>query len=379
MTQTKKRKKMLPQVTRPAGMPTGATTNLGSSGLAGNSGGSFSSNQRPTMAIGLAKAGNYIGSSSGGTLLASLGSGIMNMISGAINRRWQKKDYELQRKDALSDYSMQREDYLSDLADERSYNSPAAQRERLLAAGINPNTAFGNGSIVNTSSSAQNQANIRGVDMGSPARLGSLGSEMVDTIMPTMQASLTDLQAESLREDIAIKKANVLRILSETKGIDASTKAKLIENGYLDAMLSTNIEEKRSNIARVSSQLKTDEIERAQLTFNLEKLSPLKVKQVNAEINKAWSEINSLTYDLNFRREYKRFYGAQVRNNARLASSQASYYDSQKFESESRKVLNDLEAQLKQIGLPTDKVDAFIQGSIHRLQLLTDAISPIDF
>lgn len=360
MTQTKEKMNPLPQVTPPASP--GATTNLGASGLA-----------LPSMAaIGTAKVGNYFGSARGSSLLGALGSGVMNLVSGAINRRWQKQDYERQRQDALADYQMQREDYLSDLADERAYNSPSAQRARLLQAGINPNTVFGNGSVSNTSSPASNVAQMRGSDMSSPGRLGSLGSDMVDAIMPTMNVSLSDLQAENMREDVAIKKANVLKMLSETRGIDASTKARMIENGYLDLMLSTELNERKANVDRIVSQLKTDELTRAQMTFDLQNLSPAKVNQINASISHTWKEIERMSYYLQFDKDYERYRAADLRSSVQLKNAQ-------KYETETRSLINSLEAQLKEIGLPKDKVDYYIQGCITRLQMITDALSPIDF
>ena len=375
MTQTKEKMNPLSQVTPP--FAPGATTNLGASGLAGNSHGV--SGSRPSMAaIGAAKVGNYFGSTAGSSLLGALGSGVMNFVSGAVNRHWQKKDYERMRQDALADYQMQRQDYLSDLADERAYNSPAAQRARLLQAGINPNTVFGNGSVSNTSSPASNVSQMRGSEMSSPGRLGSLGSDIVDAIMPTMNVSLSDLQAENMREDVAIKKANVLKMLSETRGIDANTKARLIENGYLDLMFSSSIDEKRSNIKRVNSQLLTDTLDRAQRAFDLNKLSPAKVSKIQSEISLAYKELESLAFDLSFKNESKRLNLGILQKQNRKLGSEIGLIDSEKLLTDSRKVISDLDARLKSLGLPADKVAEVMHEITIGLDMLISAISPFD-
>lgn len=287
----------LPSVTPP--ITPGATTNLGSSGLAGNSHGVSVS--RPSMAaIGAAKVGNYFGSAAGSSLLGALGSGVMNLVSGGINRHWQKKDYERQRQDALADYRMQRQDYLSDLADERAYNSPVAQRARLLQAGINPNTVFGNGSVSNTSSPASNNSQLRGSDMSSPGRLGSLGSEMVDAIMPTMSVSLSDLQAENLREDIALKKANAIRLLSDAKGIDARTKGQLIQNGWYDALNASTIAERTASANKYIDDLRTNAVNRLFTQYQIDHMLPAQKANLQASTSKLFSEVQSIVQQMEF-------------------------------------------------------------------------------
>lgn len=288
MTQTKEKMNPLPQVTPP--MFPGATINLGASGLA-----------RPSMAaIGAAKVGNYFGSARGSSLLGALGSGVMNLVSGAINRRWQKQDYARQRQDALADYEMQRQDYLSDLADERAYNSPSAQRARLLQAGINPNTVFGNGSVSNTSSPASNVAQMRGSDMSSPGRLGSLGSDMVDAIMPTMNVSLSDLQAENMREDIALKKANALRLLSDAKGIDARTKGQLIQNGWYDALNASTIAERTASANKYIDDLRNSAVNRLFTQYQIDHMLPAQKANLEASTSKLFSEIRSIVQQMDF-------------------------------------------------------------------------------
>lgn len=288
MTQTKEKMNPLPQVTPP--MSPGATTNLGASGLA-----------RPGMAsIGAPKVGNYFGSASGSSLLGALGSGVMNFVSGAVNRHWQKKDYERQRQDALADYQMQRQDYLSDLADERAYNSPAAQRARLLQAGINPNTVFGSGSVANTSSPASNGAQLRGSEMSSPGRLGSLGSSMVDALMPTMSVSLSDLQAENMREDIALKKANALRLLTDAKGIDARTKGQLIQNGWYDALNASTIAERTASANKYIDDLHTSAVNRLFTQYQINHMLPAQKANLEAATSKLFTEIRSLVQQMDY-------------------------------------------------------------------------------
>lgn len=70
-----------------------------------------------------------------GASLLSSGAGVY--AQGKMNkktREWNEKMYGVQRADALTDWKLQNE-----------YNSPAAQMERLKAAGLNPNLVYDNG------------------------------------------------------------------------------------------------------------------------------------------------------------------------------------------------------------------------------------------
>lgn len=311
--------------------------------------------------------------------------GRTNLIGAALDfgqtllqRYWQKKDYRLQRQDALADYEMQRQDYLDDLAAERAYNSPAAQVARLKAAGINPNTAFGNGNVANTSSPAQAMASPRAAQFGA-APDSSFASAFLQGSSHDLASSMAQVQSREIDAHIAESKARMLEILSRHKNIDAQTKGQMITNGWLDAMYSLDAEEKRANISKSLDSLKTSELQRAELQFRLDNILPAEAQRIRALISHTFAEINTLTYNLEFEKEYKRFRAGYIRNSARKA-----YYDAEnskvgKFEIESRTSLNVLEAELKKIGLPTDVVDRYMQGLIHRLNLFTDAISPIDF
>ena len=74
--------------------------------------------------------------------LFGLGQGLLSIGAGfglsALQNEYNTQLYEQQYRDAVDMYNMQLSDQKALIADERSYNSPAAQASRLKAAGINP-------------------------------------------------------------------------------------------------------------------------------------------------------------------------------------------------------------------------------------------------
>lgn len=284
----------LPSVTPIRGQ---ATTNLGG-GLATPS--SPASSNMPSMSsVGTQSNGAYVQGTSGGSLLGSVVGGLFNLGTAFLNRKWAKKDYQQQRMDAKADYKTQLSDYWKMVMDEREYNSPAAQRARLLQAGINPNTVFGNGSVENTSSTAQSPSPVRGSDLPS-SRVGSLGSEMVDMIAPIMNSSLMQLQAENLRKDQAVKTAQIAKILSEVKGIDASTKGQLIQNGWYSALNAATVKERNASASKYLDDMQTSAVNRMFTDYQLKHMAPAQVANIQAATSKLFAEVRSIVQSIDY-------------------------------------------------------------------------------
>ena len=74
----------------------------------------------------------------------SVGVGLIgNAITGAINNAYAKKQFQREVAQEQATYERNRADYLADLENERAYNSPSAQLDRMRDAGMNPNLANG--------------------------------------------------------------------------------------------------------------------------------------------------------------------------------------------------------------------------------------------
>lgn len=125
-------------------------------------------------------------------------------------------------------------------ADERAYNDPSAQMQRLRAAGLNPDMYYGNGSLVNTSS-AYGVAN-------SPSMTSGAYSSPMDWSSLAGRKTIGDSIREGL--EIAQMRANVEKTEAEADiaGSDSKVRDRLNElgleiQGKQSALLNEQIEE----------------------------------------------------------------------------------------------------------------------------------------
>ena len=271
----------VPAVTPPQ-MPTGASTNLGA-GLA-------SPTKFSNVASGLGSlAGSVLGSGAIGSAIGVLG----NLVGDAIQYKRQQKMYNTQREDALEDYAMQRKDYLADLASERAYNSPLAQVQRLKEAGINPNVAFGSGSPANTVSTASNHANVRASSV--PQVAGSpLGDSMLRGATGMIQSSLAGVQSQNMLQDIALKKAEAIKVLSDANLSYSKDVRQKIENSFLDSMFTADLAEKQARTNQLIDSLETAALSRLSSTYDLYHLKPAQKAQIEAAVAQYYANVRSI-------------------------------------------------------------------------------------
>lgn len=319
--------------------------------------------------------------SAGTGLLGGLISSGLQMIGDKKNFERQKELYSMQRADALADYQMQREDYLSDLADERAYNSPEAQRARLEAAGINPNTVFGSGSVVNTTSEAQNNAGMRGSAAPAPSSSG-LGSTFAQGFIGAssgnIQSSQMQVNAELARSNIELQKAQMLKMLSETRGIDASTKRQAIENGWLDFMFESELNERYQKISESLSRQNSMAVSDAVNLFELNNILPAQQRQILAATNKLYREIDLLVSEYELFKDTRDF-----RINSAMYDSWNKRYEAEisRFERDIKSIQVDIskyDRNLKATQAPMDSLDNWMYGLIHRFGLVRKAIISFD-
>lgn len=131
---------------------------------------------------------------------AAVGSqGVNAYAQGRMNkktREWNEKMYGLQRSHALVDWEMQ-----------NKYNSPAAQMERLRAAGLNPNLVYGHGATAEAS--PIRSTDVKGWNPQAPTfDAGSVMGAYMDTKVRQAQVDNLDAQHALLEQELANKRAN---------------------------------------------------------------------------------------------------------------------------------------------------------------------------
>lgn len=152
------------------------------------------------------------------------------------------------------------------------YNSPTAQVDRLVSAGLNPQLAYG-GSMSEASSPAGSQAS-------------SPGAPSVD--------GLSDLSLRAA--EIARINAETSLIKSQTKKSDADTEGQLTFNKYQEQLLTGQIETNSMTIKLGNSTLSLNDSQQKIFYKQLVKLDR-EAEVLNAQLDKIRSETSNLDAD----------------------------------------------------------------------------------
>lgn len=136
---------------------------------------------------------------------------IMSVVKYRADAKMAQKQYERQRKDALSDWNMQ-----------NAYNSPAAQMQRLKEAGLNPNLVYGNGATA-TASSQPRSSDYAETKFNAPIQSGA-GSAVNNSISnyydaQVKQATIDNLAVQKtvMLEEAKLKAAQTVSTLQGTE------------------------------------------------------------------------------------------------------------------------------------------------------------------
>lgn len=138
---------------------------------------------------------------------ALLGQGVNAYSQGRVNkktREWNEKMYGIQRQDALADWQMQ-----------NAYNSPAAQMERLRAAGLNPNLVYGHGA--DAQGGVVRSTDVKGWNPQAPQfDLGSVSGQYFNTQMQQAQIDLLEQQMTLREQELRNKIAQEYKTYADT-------------------------------------------------------------------------------------------------------------------------------------------------------------------
>lgn len=183
----------------------------------------------------------------------------------------QREENEKNREYNLNLARMQNQWNIDQWNRENQYNTPAAQRARLAAAGMNPDLAYGEGVSANIAASSPEMtagAPSSPVDVSNLANKQTIG----DVVRSTMQLRLAESQAKA--NDAGAKKT------------DQETKNLAVENNILSADALTRAMQNEMNI----------EFTRSQVYYNhaLAKESHQNTERLAAETNKLNQETENL-------------------------------------------------------------------------------------
>ncbi len=165
--------------------------------------------------------------------LATGAAGAQAIATGKLNkknRQWQEKMYERQK------------------MDNQEYNSPAAQMQRLKAAGLNPHLIYGNMSTATPVA----PASIGTPDQKTPeiANIGSAAANTIAAYQSAQQAqSSMDIQAQQLEN---MKTANQLQMLDGMAKFLAIDKAKF-NNLKMEEMYNYSLDMMKGKIENMTS------------------------------------------------------------------------------------------------------------------------------
>lgn len=305
----------------------------------------------------------------GVSLAATATSGIATGKLNKKNREWQEKMHNIQRQESLADIESARAYQNQLIADDRAYNSPESQVERLRDAGLNPSLAYGQGIDAGN-------YNIGSPDVASPSGtpvssgniapdFSSLGNfQAVIPAIMNAEANQRNASTAEFRADFDrnLSQAQVLKYLSERDYIDKKTYGEMLENLYRESTMGKRIEllknevdsvaqtilESKQRIAESLSRINVNEKQAAKISADIDfvnqSLNNLKLvaDQIKAETFKTWESGKT-----------------EVLKRENL-SSDTSLKEASVLLTESRRRLTDLETELKRLDIPKAEVDAFL-------------------
>lgn len=211
---------------------------------------------------------------------AALATGTGGIVSSLINAQstWHtnKQQYEYNKKLAEAAY----ERNIAQWNIENAYNTPSMQVARMMAAGINPNTAYGNGAEANSGNAgtspqlgyASYNPQAPFFDASSPIQ-NAFSAYMLqakrsnieaDTALKSGQSRKVEREIDNLEVDYSIKK-------EQLRGLGLSNDALEIANRYIER-------EKEAKIANLEHDTSLKAEQERQVKFITDKILPKEVQ-----------------------------------------------------------------------------------------------------
>lgn len=211
---------------------------------------------------------------------AAAGNAATGILGNVLNNRYAKKQLERQNEFNKEMWAL-----------DNAYNSPAAQMERLRAAGLNPNLVYGNGSAVNTS-----KGPVRSDDyLKVPSPTGDLGSILGDSLATFQDVRMKEAQIDNIQAQTdntnartTTEGANTVlkRVLGEDKSWDVRMKSDLYP--YNITMRDEEARQASIKTDQMLTQLLTMKSDEAARRLDVEyKRAGLTTQQIQQEREKA--------------------------------------------------------------------------------------------
>lgn len=215
-------------------------------------------------------------------------------VAAGVARKQQEEKRELQEK--------QRQQSLQDRAHDENYNSPSAQKNRLLQAGLSP-TQFGSvsptdssGAVPEYSPSDEGYSNlINATEMGV--------NSVPQAMQLQMAKELNDAQINNLNSEVAKRGADKRNIELINKKMSATLENE-IEQSYLDTMLKRS--SLRKDVAIISNLVADGKLKGAQYDCAMQSLKLAEatyddmVRMAHAQAENAELDGKIKDYQLNF-------------------------------------------------------------------------------
>lgn len=229
---------------------------------------------------------------SGGNLLGTLSSALVQSKLNKDERKWNEKMHALQRQESLADYHMQNE-----------YNHPSSMMARLRESGLNPNLVYGNGQAVESAAST-NMAPVQSWNPKAPNI--DLGAAAQSGITAYYGTQIQQAQIDNLRTQNTVMEQDKLQKAAQTLGILQSTEMGKFDLSQRQALADTVIQTAkagldltRHNVVKTEAEtgliVTRNEVEKAMKEPNIEKvLQEIISMKKERELKQSHIDLNSI-------------------------------------------------------------------------------------
>lgn len=236
----------------------------------------------------------------GASLLQNIGNGLFQSSANRQAQNFAENMYARQRTDALADWNMQND-----------YNSPAAQMQRLKAAGLNPNLVYGNGTAVTTAQSAPRSSSPQSYTPTAPKLdLTGIGSSIIDGLHAAQIKAQTDnttAATDVAKQQMALIAAQTAATVANTfrTGVGTEQDAFNLQQAKANALVS--LEQSKANLAKTQADTtvtlaaneRAKAMQESTLALQAQQIAKMRVEQANIKQSTAESKQRVLAIQQN--------------------------------------------------------------------------------
>lgn len=231
--------------------------------------------------------------------VGALGSGVASIFGAKENRRAQQETNRANIE--LAKY--QNEWNLQQWNRENAYNTPAEQMKRLRQAGLNPNLAYGHGTVDNVAASSPSAAQMKVEPyLGNSQDIQSTISNILSGLQAyesykqsQTQTELGKSQVDYLKADVLNKRVQTEKLFEEKLGLSYDNYVKKELREYNIDMFKLQMDDARANISVKNAQ---SDVHKLSLSFTKKQM-----ELIAQQIQKVKQEVSNLKTTNNHTRE----------------------------------------------------------------------------